>query len=563
MGTAPDSAGSGVFLYLQNLLKNVILCFTMWSKLWLKLHTTIFGGAVIVSSSWIISKVLGFFREWLIAKNFGTAGADPIYAAFTIPDFIYGTLILGSLLTAFIPVFIAYRQNDEDEAWRIARSILNIVIVVFIFFGIILFVFASPIIHLLVGEKFGVEAQQESIKLMRIMSMNMLLFAVSNVFAGVLQASKQFLAVSIAPIMNNFGAILGLILLTPTLGAAGVAWGAVLGAFLHCIIQAIAAYRVGWRPGPSARWDHPGVKKIGRLLIPRTIGQSVTQLDQLVNVPIATRLGPSNLTIFRRANILQDFPSSIVGVSLATVAFPTFVELLAAGKKEEFVKHFSQIVRLILFIIIPLTVLFIQLRAQYVRLAFGTGGVTWPDTIATAQTLGFFALSFFAQALIPVLARSFYAMQDTITPVRITVVAVILDIVGSIVLGTRFGVTGLALSFTISSIINAGWLFIALHRRVGNLDEDTIIVSTMKIIAVTIIMAIAVQVVKPITVSFGFTLDRGIGVLVQGIVGSVVGFVVFVSFAALFKLEEASQVTRALENFLRLGKNQENGTQST
>jgi len=527
----------------------------MWSKVWVKLHTTIFGGAIIVSSSWIISKILGFFREWLIAKNFGTAGADPIYAAFAIPDFIYGTLILGSLLTAFIPVFIAYRQQNEEEAWQIARSVLNIIVIVFIILGFVLLIFAGPIIQLLVGDKFGVAAQQESVKLMRIMSMNMLLFAVSNVFAGVLQASKQFLAVSIAPIMNNLGAVFGLLVLTPSMGAAGVAWGAVIGAFLHCIIQAVAAYRVGWRFGKTAGYNHPGVRKIGRLLIPRTIGQSLTQIGQLVNVPIATRLGPSNLTIFRRANVLQDFPSSIVGVSLATVAFPTFVELLSAGKKEEFVKHFSQIVRQILFIIIPLTVLFIQLRSQYVRLAFGTEGVTWQDTIATAQTLGFFALSFFAQALIPVLARSFYAMQDTVTPVRITMVAVVLDIIGSIVLGTRFGVTGLALSFTISSIINAGWLFIALHRRVGHLDEDTIIISTMKIIGVTMIMAIAVQVIKPVTVSFGFTLEQGIGVLVQGLVGSVVGILVYITMAGLFKLEEASLMTRAINRFVKLVKN--------
>lgn len=527
----------------------------MWSKLWTKLHTTIFGGAIIVSSSWIISKILGFYREWLIARNFGTAGADPIYAAFTIPDFIYGTLILGSLLTAFIPVFLAYRQKNEDEAWRIARSILNIVAVTFLFLGIALFVFADPIIDLLVGDKFSQAMQLQSAHLMRIMSLNMLLFAVSNVFAGVLQASKQFLAVSVAPIMNNFGAIVGLLILVPYLGAAGVAWGAVIGAGLHCGIQAVAAWRVGWRFGPSAGLRHPGVRQIGRLLLPRTIGQSVTQIDQLVNVPIATRLGPSNLTIFRRANILQDFPSSIIGVSLATVAFPTFVELLTAGKRDEFIKHFSQIVRQILFIIIPLTVLFVQLRAQYVRLAFGTGGVTWTDTIATAQTLGFFALSFFAQALIPVLARSFYAMQDTVTPVRITMVAVVLDIIGSIVLGMKMGVTGLALSFTISSIINAGWLFIALHRRVGNLDEDTIIRSTLKIIAVTIVMAIAVQVVKPITVSFGFNLDRAVGVLVQAIVGSIVGVVVYIAFAGLFKLDEASLITRGIDKFFNLGRN--------
>ena len=527
----------------------------MWQKLWYKLQTTIFGGAIIVSSSWIISKVLGFGREWLIARNFGTVGADPIYAAFTIPDFIYGTLILGSLLTAFIPVFIAYRNKNEDEAWRIARSLLNIIVIVFIVFGFILLAAAGPIIHILVGDKMSVAAQHESAMLMRIMSMNMLLFAVSNIFAGVLQASIQFLAVSVAPIMNNLGAIFGLLVLTPHIGVAGVAWGAVVGALLHCGIQAYAAVKVGWRFGPTAGWHHPGVKQIWKLLLPRTIGQSVTQIDQLVNVPIATRIGPSNLTIFRRANILQDFPSSVVGVSLATVAFPTFVELLTAGKKDEFIKAFSQIVRQILFIIIPITVLFIQLRAQYVRIAFGTGSVSWSDTIATAQTLGFFAISFFAQSLIPVLARSFYAMQDSVTPVRITMVAVGLDIVGSIVLGTTMGITGLALSFTISSVINATWLFVALHRRVGHLDEDKIILAVTKILAVTLIMAVAVQVAKPVTVSFGFDLDHSIGVFMQAFVGTLVGTIVFTTFAGLLKLEEAALITRAIQRFFRLGRN--------
>lgn len=527
----------------------------MWRKFWEKLQTTIFGGAVIVSSSWVISKFLGFLREWLIARRFGTAEADPIYAAFTIPDFIYGTLILGSLLTAFIPVFIAYRQQNEDEAWRVARSVLRIIVVVFTLLGSGLLIFAQPIIDLLVGTDFSLAAREESAMLMRIMSMNMLLFAVSNVFAGVLQASKQFLAVSVAPIMNNLGAVAGLLFLTPHFGSAGVAWGAVLGALLHCTIQGIAAWRVGFRWGPGAGSRHPGVRQIGQLLLPRTIGQSVTQIAQLVNVPIATRLGPSNLTIFRRANVLQDFPSSIIGVSLATVAFPTFVELLAAGKKQEFIEHFSRIVRQILFVIIPLTVLFVQLRAQYTRLAFGSRLVTWDETLDTAQTLGFFAISFFAQALIPVLARSFYAMKDTITPVRITIVAVTIDIVGSLILGPTLGVIGLALAFSISSIVNTVWLFLSLHRRVGHLDENRIFLSTVKIIGASMVMAIAVQVVKPITIGFGFELDRTIGVLVQAVVASVVGVFTYLMFAGPFRIEEAGMITNAITRFLRFSRN--------
>jgi len=521
----------------------------MWSRLWQKLQTTVFGGAVIISTTWVVSKLLGLLRERLIADKFGTSGADPIYAAFTIPDFLYGTLVLGSFLSAFMPVFIAYRLKDRQEAWAISRTILTILAIVFFGLGLLLLIGANPIIDLLVGDKFSAEVQAQSATLMRIMSMNMLLFAVSNVFAGVLQSIRRFLAVSMAPILNNFGAVFGLVVLVPIMGIYGVAWGAVVGAACHLLIQVMAAWRAGWRWGAMVPWGHPGVRKIGALLLPRTIGQSVTQIDQLVNVPIATRLGPSNLTIFRRANILQDFPLSIIGVSLATVAFPVFVELLSQNKKEEFIKHFSSIVRQILFLIIPISVLFLQLRAQFVRVIFGASGVSWPDTIATAQTLGFFALSFFAQSLIPILARSFYAMQDTKTPVKITTVAIGLDIIGSIILGFSMGVQGIALSFTISSIINASWLFLALHRRVGNLDEDRITRSVMRVIGITVLMALTVQATKYFLVSFGLDLTIAVGVLAQALIAGLVGLLAYLLFAVLFRLDEASIITNTIGKF--------------
>lgn len=523
----------------------------MWQRIWVKLQTTMFGGAVIVGSSWIVSKILGLVRQRLIASSFGAAGADPIYAAFSIPDFIYGTLILGSLLTALMPVFIAYRAKNPDEAWRISRTVLNGLTVLFAVLGIVLFVGADPIVDLLVGRNFGAAAQSTTALLMRIMSFNMLAFALSNVFAGVLQSFKHFVAVSLAPIVNNIGIIGGLLFLTPRYGAVGVAVGAVIGACLHLLITFIAAWRVGWRFGPGAGWHHAGVRQVGNLLLPRTIGQSVTQIDQLVNVPIATRLGPAQLSIFRWANDIQDMPISIIGLSMATVAFPVFVELLSQNKKKEFVAHFSQIVRQIMFLIIPITILFLQLRAQFVRVIIGAGHVTWPETIATAQTVGFFALSFFAQALIPVLARSFYAMQDTKTPVKITMFAVGLDIVGSVTLGPWLGVQGLALSFTISSVVNASLLLYALHRRVGYLDEEAIAKSVVRIIGVSILMALTVQAAKFFLVSFGLDLTRGIGVLAQALVAGSVGVIAYLTFAALFQLPEASMITAAANRFRR------------
>lgn len=526
----------------------------MWQKIWLKMQTTVFGGAVIVGSAWVISKILGLLRQRLIASTFGQQGADPIYAAFAIPDFIYGTLILGSLLTAFMPVFIAYRQNDPDEAWRISRTIMKGLVIIFAGLGIILLAAADPIVRALVGSKLTNESIATTITLTRIMSLTMMLFALSNVFSGILQSFKHFVAVSVAPIVNNLGIIFGIVFFSAHFGIVAVAWGAVAGAFLHVLVTGAAAWRIGWRPGRTAPWSHLGVRQVGNLLLPRTLGQSVTQINQLVNIPIATRLGPGNLSIFRWANDIQDVPISIIGVTMATVSFPVFVELLSQNKKEEFVKHFSAIVRQILFLIIPITILFIQLRAQFVRLIIGAGEITWPVTITTAQTVAYFAISFFAQALIPVLARSFYAMQDTKTPVRITVVAVGLDVVGSIILGTRMGVEGLALSFTISSIISATWLIIALHRRVGYLDEERIFNSVLRILGVTMLMALTVQGVKYFLDSFGLVLTSGLAVLIQAVVAGGIGILAYVAFSILFKIEEASMLSRGWEMLRAFGR---------
>jgi putative peptidoglycan lipid II flippase len=530
----------------------------MWRAIFERLQRSLFGGALIVSASWIVSKFLGLVKQRLILTHFGPSGADPVFAAFAIPDLIYGTLILGSLLTAFMPVFIELRQKgQQDEAWKLSRAVLKALTVTFIGFGLVLLIFANQIVPLLVGRNYDPANQQTIAFLLRVLSMNMLFFATANVFAGMLQAYKQFVAVSAAPLVYNISIILGIEFLSPRFGVTGVAYGAVIGAFLHLVIHAAAAWRIGWRPGPSLSWGHADVRKVWSLLFPRTVGQSVTQIDQFVNVPIATRLGPGQLAIFRSANDIQDAPINIIGLSMATVAFPVFIELLNQGKKEEFIAHFSRIVRQILFLIIPLTVLIIQLRAQIVRLFFGAPNITWDVTIATAQTLGFFAVSFFAQSLVPVLARSFYAMKDTKTPVRITMFAVGLDILGSIILGKYMGVQGLALSYTISNVLNATLLFIVLHRRLGNLDENRIAASILRIIGVTMVMGIAVQITKQATVALGFTLTRAYGVLAQAVAATVVAILTYAIFSVLFKLDEASLLVRAAN---KMGLRRSGGT---
>jgi putative peptidoglycan lipid II flippase len=446
-----------------------------------------------------------------------------------------------------MPVFMESMKDDPDHGWGISRAVITWLAWLFAILGVLILIFAPFLVHLLVGRGMQSEHQQTTIFLMRLLSMNMMLFAVSNVFAGVLQSYKRFVAVSIAPILYKAGILLAILFFGHQYGPVSVAYGAIAGALMHLGIQFTAAWRAGWRFGRIVSWRDGAVRKIGRLILPRTVGQSVTQFDQFVNVPIATRLGEGQLTIFRMANDIQDAPVSIIGLSMATVSFPVFVELLSQGKIKEFIEHFSRIVRQVLFLIIPLTILIIQLRAQIVRIFYGAPSVSWEVTISAAQTLGYFALSFVAQSLIPILARSFYAMKDTKTPVRITIIAVGLDIVGSVVLGFTMGVQGLALSYTISSLINAGALMVILHRRLGTLDEGKIINAVARIAGTTILMAVTVQMTKVALVSLGVSLTHAYGVLIQLVVASAVGVMAYLVFSIIFRIEEVN----AIGSFIR------------
>lgn len=276
----------------------------------------------------------------------------------------------------------------------------------------------------------------------------------------------------------------------------------------------------------------------------------MTQLDQLVNIIIGSTLAVGSVTIFKAANNVQDLPITLIGVSLATVVFPVFSEALARNDRGQFVQHFSRVVRQILFLVIPISVLFLILRAQSVRVIYGAGQFDWTATILTANTLGFFALSFFAQSLIPVLARSFYALRDTATPVKITVLAVLVDIIGSFLLSRGFslgsfhfaglGVRGLALSYSISSIIGMLLMYLTLRLRLGDLDDERIISTIFRVLIASALMTLLVQGVKETVVRFGVTLETGVGVLTQLLVAGGIGAVGYLAFAVVLRLEEVA-----------------------
>jgi putative peptidoglycan lipid II flippase len=291
-------------------------------------------------------------------------------------------------------------------------------------------------------------------------------------------------------------------------------------------------------------------------MLPRTLGLAAGQLNQLIITMVASTLMAGSIAIFNLANNLQSFPISIFGVSLAIAVFPVFSEALARQDRDKFRQTFSIHFRRVIFLVIPASVFILLLRAQIVRVILGSGNFDWADTYYTAQVLGWFMVSLFAQSLIPMLARSFYALEDTKTPVAISLVAIVINIIGSIFLGRRFGVEGLALAFSIAAIVNMLLLLMVLRIKVGYLDDKKIIWSTFKISCNSITAGLAVY--GMLRVMAGLVDMRTfIGIFTQGLVSGLVGVIVYLAISFITSCEEVAVVKRWLGRYLKpiFGKN--------
>jgi putative peptidoglycan lipid II flippase len=292
------------------------------------------------------------------------------------------------------------------------------------------------------------------------------------------------------------------------------------------------------------------VKRIIQLMIPRMIGLAGNQIAVVVVTILASTLSAGSLTIFNYANNLQGIPVGIFGISLAVAAFPYFSQSLSENDASAFRKIFSLQFRRILYFLIPISFTLLLLRAQIVRVVLGTGAFDWEATRLTAQALGFFSLSICAQGLIPLLARSFYALEDTVTPVVVSFIDIAATIILSLVLLPHFGILGLVFADSIGAIGNMLVLFILLHRRFGDLHDSELAQSVMRISALSLvaaaIMYLMLQLTAPLLDTHTF-----VGIFTQGLLSGSVGIAVYVLLSILLGFDEVRVVKRYLLKFIR------------
>ncbi|MCB9802671.1 murein biosynthesis integral membrane protein MurJ [Candidatus Nomurabacteria bacterium] len=522
----------------------------MWSKFWHKINNTVAGGAVIIACFSFLSKILALLRERLIAHNFAASEiSDVYYAAFRLPDLIFNTLVLGALTSAFIPVFQKVWNKNKEEGLILANSVLNLFLVIIFFLSLGAFLFAPQIMKVLTPG-FSDWQMIKVTQMTRVMLLSILFFVASNVAGGILNSWKRFFSFSLAASFYNLGIIFGIIFLYPILGLNALAWGVVVGAALHLLVQLPELIKHGFRYRPVLKINAE-LKRILFLMLPRTLGLAAGQINLIFITMIASSLTVGSIAIFNFANNLQSLPISLFAVSLAIAVFPTFTQAIQEENKELFAQHFSNSFRRILFVLIPLSILIVILRAQIVRVILGTGAFTWEDTYYTAQTLGFFAISIFAQGLIPILARSFYAWEDTKTPMLVSIFSILVNIALSFLLVRHLQVMGLALAFSLSSILNMVLLYLLLHKKNKDLDDQKIFFSIIKISLISIptgaITYLALQFLSTIVDMRTF-----LGILIQGFGAGLVGLIIYLILAIVFKLEEIDLVRKLLKRLLKV-----------
>jgi len=404
--------------------------------------TIAFAAGLLVLSS-LVSRALGIVRNGLLSWRFGAGETTDIYlAAFRIPDFIYGILIMGGISAVFLPMFSEHFHTSREEGWKFTSNVLNVLFLLLLVLSALAFLFA-PFLVEFITPGFTTEQQETTASLTRLMLLSPLLLGVSSVFSGMLHYFGKFLAYSLAPILYNVGIIAGIVFLVPLFGIWGLGLGVVTGALLHSAVQVPAVLHSGFKWSPLFDWRDQAMKKMFLLALPRTIAAASLHVNLVVLTALASLIATGSITIFNYANDVQYFPIGLIGVSFAMAAFPSLSRSFAKKNIKDFQEAFATTFRQIFFFVMPVAILLFLLRAQSVRLVYGAGDkFTWDDTRLTAAALGIFAFGVLFQALIPFLARAFFATKDTKAPTVISLFSVAFNIVLAVFLIRTLAVPG-------------------------------------------------------------------------------------------------------------------------
>jgi len=389
-------------------------------------------------------------------------------------------------------------------------------------------------------------------------------FCISNFLTGIIQSNQRFLIPALAPIVYNIGIILGIIFLVPIMGIYGASVGVIFGALLHLLILLPLVIKLGfvyhWRA-----WDyhHPGFKEIAKLMAPRTLALAVSQVESTVSVFLTTFLIEGSVSLFYFAQTLMNIPIGLFGATIGQAALPSLSQSVAKNDLEEYKKNFLFSFFQTLYLVLPLTAILLILRIPAVRIAYGVKGFAWSETLETGKTLALFSAAIVCQSVIQILIRGFYALHNTKTPLVLSLLAVLTNIVLSTIFIFKFkwGIGGLAFSASIVAVIQTGLLLLFLDRQVKGFNRQRILSSFGKIGLATATMGLFLWVPMRFLDRFVLNTQKTGELILLTIIATLTGTFVYLLLSIILKIEEFQVVVSLVRKMGRwreiLGQSEE------
>jgi putative peptidoglycan lipid II flippase len=531
--------------------KNTVAKFNI--KLPIKLAAALLAGSTLLSS------ILGLLRDrQLNGLYYATypQGIDAYTVAFTVPDFMFFILVSGALSVTFIPVFNQrLAEYNKKSAWELSTSILNLLAIVTLITSVLIIIFAEPLVHYVVGPGLNEGSRALAVSMMRVIAINPFLFAIAAVIASMQQAVGRFTFFALAPTVYNIGIIIGAVFLTNGInifgwqvfdgGIMGVALGVVLGSIMQLLISCVGLFGMGFDYRFKIYWRNKGFLKVLSLLPARSLDQGIDYVNSIVETNLASRMVAGTIRAYQQSSSLSNVPINLIGVAISTAAFPKMAERMGQGRPDLFKKELQAILRVIIWLALPVTVITFFGRGYLISFINNGGDVLM------AGILGILAIAILFRSIYHISARSFYAQQDTKTPLYISFFAIGLNItlaiIFTMVLG--LGAYGLAWATAIVSIVEVSILFVMMSRHINGLFDKPFVNAVVKMVSATLLMAIITYIsvlvlpFKATDLSFFISFPK-FALIVT------INLLTYIGFSKMFKLSEVDPILSRVKKLL-------------
>lgn len=451
--------------------------------------------ATLLASATLVSSLLGLFRDRLLNANYFDTypvGIDAYTVAFTIPDFMFFLLVSGALSVTFIPVFNERLANhNKKSAWELSTSMINFMALITMIASVLIIIFADQLVTYVVGPGLDESGHGLAVSMMRVIAINPFLFAISSVFASMQQAVGRFVFYALAPVVYNIGIIIGITVFANGItlfgvqifegGIMGVALGVVLGSIMQLIISACGLIGLGFDYRFKIYWKNYGFRTVLRLLPARSFDQGIDYFNSIVETNLASRMTAGTVRAYQQAFTLHMLPITLIGVAISTAAFPQMTERLAQGRPDLFRKELQSVIRVIIWLALPTAAVAFFTRGYLVHFIKNGGEAM------IANILGILTIAILFRSVYHIAARSFYAQQDTKTPLYISLFTIALNIFLAVLFTMHYdmGVYGLAWAQSIVAIIEVIILFIVMQKRIPHLVDRQFVGAVTRMLSAT------------------------------------------------------------------------------